>query len=142
MPKRVMLDENEAKNMLTGSGKPKAKGKKRRSEIQHDAELEGKLSKKVAEHKREKREPEHDSKVGGGALRGVMSETIARVYEEIWPGISVRVGDDPDLEIQEEAYILSLTMIVGNNEELPRKGLKIREAEISGQFNFCKEHAA
>lgn len=143
MPKRVMLSENEAKDMLTGSGKPKAKGKKRRSEIQHDAELEGKLSKKVAEHKREKREPEHDSKVGGGALRGVMSETIARVYEEIWPGIDVRAGgDEPDDEIKEEAYILGLTMIVGNNVDTPRRGLKIREDEISRNARLCKEHAA
>lgn len=142
MPSRVMISDDEAQKLLTGSGKPKAKGKKRRTEIEHDTDLEGKLSKKVAENPREKRHPEHDSRVGGGALRGVMSETIARVYEEIWPGMSVRVSDDPNDEIREEAYILSLTMIVGNNEDTPRMGLKIREAEISGRFSFCKEHAA
>lgn len=143
MPKRVMLKEEDAKQMLAGSGKPKAKGKKRRSEIEHDAELEGKLSKKVAEHKRERREPEHDSKVGAGALRGIVSETIARVYEEIWPGIDVRAGgDEPDDEIKEEAYVLGLTMIVGNNVDTPRRGLKIREDEISRNARLCKEHAA
>jgi hypothetical protein len=142
MAKRVMISDDEAQQMLVGTGRPKAKGKKRRSEIQHDADLEGKLSKKVAEKVRPKAEPEHDSKVGAAALRGVMSETIARVYEEVWPGMGVRDGEEPNDEIKEEAYILCLTMIVGNNEDTPRMGLKIREAEISGRFNFCKEHAA
>lgn len=142
MAKRVMISDDQAQQMLSGSGKPVAKNKKRRSEIQHDAELEDKLSAKVAGKVRPKAEPEHDSKIGAGALRGVMSETIARVYEEVWPGMQVRDGgEDPNDEIKEEAYILSLTMIVGNNEDTPRMGLKIREAEISGLFNFCKDHA-
>lgn len=140
MSKRVMISDDEAEQMLAPSGKPVAKNKKRRSEIQHDAELEDKLSAKVAGKVRPKAEPEHDSKIGAGALRGVMSETIARVYEEVWPGMNVREHDDPNDEIKEEAYILSLTMIVGNNEDTPRMGLKIREAEISGRFNFCKAH--
>ena len=142
MPKRQMLNDEEAKQMLAGSGKPKAKGKKRRSEIEHDAELEGKLTKKVSEHKREKQHPEHDSKVPAGSLRGVMGETIARVYEEIWPGMAVREHDDPNDEIMEEAYILSLTMLVGNNVDLPRTSMRIREADLSGRHNFCKQHAA
>src|SRR4051812_20759176 len=105
MAKRVMISDAEAEQMLVPSGKPKAKGKKRRDEIQHDAELEDKLSAKVAEKVRPKAEPEHDSKVGAGALRGVMSETIARVYEEVWPGMEVREHDDPNNEMREEAYI-------------------------------------
>lgn len=133
---RVKISDEEAKAII-GKRKPSAKGKKRRTEIEHDHELEDKLSKRVAENKRERREPEHDSKVGGGALRGVMSETIARVYEEMWPGMSVRDGEEPNIEIKEEAYILSLTMILGNNEDTPRMGLKIRESEIKS--SLCHE---
>jgi hypothetical protein len=143
MAKRQMISDEEAQQMLAGSGKPKAKGKKRRSEIEHDAELEGKLTKRVSEHKREKQEPEHDSKVHADALRGMMSETIARVYEEMWPGMTVRTNEDePNAEMAEEAYILSLTMILGNSEDTPRHGLKIREVEISNDIHFCKAHAS
>jgi hypothetical protein len=138
--KHVEITKDQAESLK--SGKPMARGKRRRSERQHDHELEGKLEKRVAEHKRVKQEPETDSKVGAGALRGVASETIARVYEEIWPGMNVHRNGDPNIEMQEEAYILVLTMIVGNGEDTPRKGLKIREAEISGDARFCQEHAA
>jgi hypothetical protein len=142
MAKRQMISQAEAEGLISGSGKPKAKGKKRRTEIQSDADLEGKLTKKVSEHRVERREPEHDSKVGGGALRGVMSESIARVYEEIWPGMNVHQHGDPNDEMKEEAYILSLTMILGNVEDTPRMGLKIREAEISEDMRLCKDCAA
>jgi hypothetical protein len=139
MTKRIELTQEDAEKLL---GKPVAAGKKRRSEIEHDTELEDKLTEKIGVHKVKKREPEHDTKIGGGALRGIMTETIARVYEEMWPGMQVRGhNDEPDREIAEEAYILSLTMVVGNQVELPRKPLKIREAEISGSAVFCWRHS-
>lgn len=137
MSKKVMISDKQAQELL--AVKPKAKGKKRRTEIQNDAELEGKLEKKVAEHRVARREPEYDSKVSSGAVRAVVGETIARVYEEIWPGMSVRARDEePNDEIKEEAYILTLTMVLGNNEDTPRMGLRIREAEFI--IPLCREH--
>jgi hypothetical protein len=140
--KHVEITEEHAQQLLSGKAKPKAKGKKRRDEIQHDVDLEAKMTEKVGTHKREKRDAETDSKVSAGDLRGVVSESIARVYEEIWPGMRVRQGDEtPDLEIQEEAYILVLSMVCGNNVDVPRRGLKIRESEISRHVVFCKDHS-
>ena len=78
--------------------------------------------------------------VGGASLRGVMEETMARVYEEMWPSMTTRDGiDNVDIEIREEAYILGLTMICGNDDFKPRKGLKIRDhhQKLPG---YCKEH--
>ena len=79
--------------------------------------------------------------VSGGVLRGVMSETMARVYEELFPTMSVRDEQGTvDIEIQEETYILGLTMICGTDDFKPRKPLKIREVEISDNARYCKEH--
>jgi hypothetical protein len=120
-----------------------AKGKLRRTEIQHDADLEGKLTKKVATVKRPKSELEIPSKVDGGSLRGVVVESMCRVYEELWPGMTTHDERGiPDIEISEEGYILVLTMKVGSEDDKPRKGLKIREVEISDQASYCAEHAA
>lgn len=142
MSKRVEINAEQAEKLL--NKKPTAKGKKRRDEIQEDAEFEGKMSEHVAKQPRKKAEVEVDSKVNAGDIRGVMTETIARVYEEIWPGINVRNGgtETPDQDMAEEAYILGLTMVVGNTVELPRQPLKIRDAEISDGAIYCQEHAA
>lgn len=145
MAKRVMVSDDQAQQMMAGSGKPTKAKKKRRSEI-HDTPdeigLEDKLTDKIAGVPLKKQEPEHDSKVSAGALRGIMSETIARVYEEMWPGMNVRIADEPNDEMKEEAYILSLTMIVGNATDLPRRGLKIRDTEMTMHDSLCKRCAA
>lgn len=135
-----MLDEKEAQDLL--GGKPLAKGKKRKTEIEADTELEGRMTDAQTKNKRGRDANASDPKqVKSGALRGVASETMARVYEEIWP--SMTTHDDRgrvDLEIAEETYILVNTMVVGNDEEKPRKPLRMREVE-SEIIPLCKEHS-
>lgn len=140
MSKHVEITEEEAAKLL--SKKPSAKGKKRRTEIEHDHDLENKMTDKLVEKKRPKRESEADSRIGMGQVRGVMEATMCRVYEEFWPGMETEKDGKPDTEIAEEAYILGLTMLVGNNVDTPRKGLKMREAEMSDTSVLCRECAA
>ena len=99
--------------------------------------------KKVKITKKKRQEPVQEVRhgIGGDALRGVMQETMCRVYEEMFPGHEFRDGgDNPDLEIQEETYILGLTMVAGRDDYAPRRGLKIKEAEISGTLAYCRDH--
>ena len=113
-----------------------AKGKQRRSERQEDKELEGKV---VAREKPSQRVT--DSNVRGRDVQAVVAETLARVRADLYP--SSETHDEfgnVTLEITEEAYIIMLTMVTGNNEFTPRRGLKIREAEISDTAKFCEEH--
>lgn len=113
-----------------------AKGKQRRSEREEDAQLE-----KLAKVRERPAEGVTDSRVRAIEVRSVVEETMARVYAELFP--SKQTHDENgtvDVEIKEEAYIVTLFMFVGNNAYQPRRGLKIREAEISDTAKFCKEH--
>jgi hypothetical protein len=142
--KRVGLSEKDAAALMSGKRLPAAKGKKRRTEIAADTALEGKMSEHVAKHKIPKSEVPVFSGVRGGSLKGVMSETMARVYEEIWPGMKTHdeYEGEVDLEISEEAYILMLTMKVGNDKDSPRKGLAMKEIEGFGDsLPACRECA-
>ncbi len=113
-----------------------AKGKQRRTELERDAELEHN-----AEAPKKPAQRSSDSRVAAVEIRGVMEDTFARVYGEMYPSMHVRnKKDELSLEIKEEAYILLLTMIVGHDDFQPRHGLTIREAEISDSAMFCKEH--
>lgn len=135
MAKRTEIKAEEAKKFL-------AKGKKRRSEIQHDADLETKHAEKVGNAPRRPAEGQTNSTVGAGALRGVVGETMARMYEEFWPTMTTRDRDGaPEIEIAEEAYILVNYLVVGHSDDKPRVATKIREAEISANARFCKEHS-
>lgn len=87
-----------------------------------------------------KREIEGECAVPGGSLVGVMSETMARCYTEFWPGEKTHKDGEVDLQIKEEAYILMLTMAVGNNVEKPRKPLKVREKRVPMVATYCVEH--
>lgn len=135
-----MLTGIEAKELMA-AGKPSAKGKTRRAEIEADTELEGRLTDAQTKNRRPKDSNTHDPKmVKAGALRGVASETMARVYEELWPTMTTHDSKgNVDLEIAEETYILVLTMIVGTDEDKPRLPLKIREVEMNVQF--CEAHS-
>lgn len=118
------------------TGKVRAKNKRKQ-----DAALE----KSHTEHSVKKvktAEKSSDPKnVHGGELRGVMMETMARVYEEMWPSMSPRdSAGTVDIEIQEEAYILQLTMICGTDNYKPRRALKIRDAFVPGLTSYCREH--
>ena len=79
--------------------------------------------------------------VDAASLRGVMEDSMARVYGEIFGGMSTHDEDGVvDREIREEVYIMALTMIVGNDIETPRQGLSIREdAKASANMKTCKE---
>jgi hypothetical protein len=139
--KRVGMTDDTAEDFK--AGKLSAKGKKRKAAKKHDAELEGQASAHLATHKRPKTDSTIRTEITGGQLRGVVGETFARVYEELWPGMEVHGYDGSvDIEIAEEAYILSLTMIGGNMQDSPRQGLKINEADISDTAEWCNEHAA
>ncbi len=121
--------------------KPLAKKKARAAGRAHDDELEGQMTAKVTSVKRERQDYTDSKSISAGALRGIMDETIARVYAEIWP--SMTTTDDygnVHHDLREESYILSLTMVCGNFDYSPRKGLKMREAPISDTAKFCKEH--
>lgn len=126
-----MISEDDAHKML--NGKPVAKGKVKRAEKKHDSDLEGKMAQKVAENAKPHDRSNDPTKVSGASIRGVMQETIGRCYEEFWPGMNVTGHDgNVDVEIQEEAYILMLTMLVGNDKFTPRRGLKIKEIDGLG----------
>ena len=145
MSRRVVVDEKSAKKFMAhtqGVSKPKAKAKVRQAERDHDEELGDKLAENVGKRRRQEEIPV-DTKIGGGALRGIIQETMARVYGEIWPGMETHSEkEEPDIEIQEEAHILVLTMVLGNTEDTPRRGLKMREDEISDNARYCRKHAA
>jgi hypothetical protein len=138
MAKKVMISDDEAKGLL--SGKPVAKGKRRKAEREHDDALAVKMTGKT---KVRQREPENDpTRVSGGVIRGIVAETIARCYGEFWPGMVTHEDGLPTLEIQEEAYILQLTMMVGNPTYTPRRGLKMKEIEGLGDtLPTCQECA-
>lgn len=141
--KRVQVKKKDVADFKSGRKKVTAKGKKRRTEIQHDAELEGQMTEHVATHAKPKREPEIKTDIGGGQIRGVVQETMARVYEEIWPGMETHNNEGRiDLGISEEAYILMLTMKTGNADDSPRKGLRMKTVEMSDDAPMCKECAA
>lgn len=142
---RVKADEKLVEDFKAGKVKPQAKGKIRRTEIKADAELEGRMT--DAQTKKPKARPGHepDSKgVSLGSVKGVMNETFARVYEEIWPGMEVRDHHgEVALDVKEDAYILALTMLVGNDVDVPRKGLKMREIDGMGDnAPMCRECGA
>lgn len=135
---RVALTEEAVKQFQ----KPLAKKKLRQQE--HDADEE--LATKHAEYavkKSHKREDGLDHRHASPAeVRGVMSETMARVYEEMWPRMTTHdeLGN-VDIEINEETYILSLTMFTGNPNYIPRRALKIRDKEgVSEEISFCPDH--
>lgn len=143
--KKKMISTEEAEKLMGNQQleyKPQAKGKLRQTEIKADEELEGRMTDAQTKTKKPKHDDVDPRAVGGGALRGVMQETFARVYEEIWPGMETRDHKgDVDIEIKEEVYILCLTMKVGNDEDKPRRGLKMREVEDLGDTApLCKEH--
>lgn len=113
-----------------------AKGKQRRSEREEDKELE-----KDARVREKPSQSVTDSRVSAGDVRAVLADTFARVRGELFPSSTTHdeLGN-VTLEISEEAYIVMLTMVVGNDVFAPRKGLKMREAEISDTAKYCKEH--
>lgn len=80
--------------------------------------------------------------VSAGFYRPIIEESIARVTAEIWPGMEVRDQKNPDvvdIQLKEMAYILGLTMAVGNDDYTPRQGVRMKEASISDTAKLCKE---
>ncbi len=72
---------------------------------------------------------------------GVMCETMARCYEEMFSKMSAHDEEgNVVLDISEECYVLALTMYVGNDIDMPRQGLSVKEdAKASSTMKFCKE---
>ena len=142
MKKRVGMTAEDAAAFQAGRPvKKKRDAKKVRAETD---DLGDRVSERVGTKAVRKAETVTDSTVGAAELRGVMEETMARVYGEIWPGMRThheRGWDHGvDSEIGEEAYILSLYMMFGDAGEKPRRGVKVREVEISDNAHYCKEH--
>ena len=113
-----------------------AKGKQRRSERQEDAELEKEV---VVRQK-----PSHgvtDSRVKAADVRGVVEETLARIYGDLFPSMTTHDEDENvDVEIKEEAYVITLVMFVGHDDFTPRRSIPMKEAEISDNARYCKAH--
>lgn len=132
MAVRKKLSAKDASNFK--SGKPVAKKKA-------DKRAGDKLTETIGKAKKPSTEYVDPKAVSGGALRGMMEETMARVYGEMFPTMTTRdsTTDEVDLEIREEAYILQLTMVCGNDDYKPRKGLKIRDHTMKTP-RYCKEH--
>lgn len=141
MAKRTMVDKKLADDFKKGQHKVEAKGKKRLTEIKADSELEGRMTDEQTKKKRPQPGMEPNAKgVSMGGVRGVVSETMARVYAEIWP--SMQTHDERGRvmsETSEECYILGLTMLVGNDDDKPRQGLKMREIEMGDDAPYCQE---
>jgi hypothetical protein len=120
-----------------------AKGKLKKAAQEADAALGDAMTEKVAGKVKPREDTSRPSDVSTGALKDTIAESMARVYQEIWPGMKTRDprrDDEVDREIAEEAYILMLTIRVGNDNDKPRKELKVRHAEITDQAQFCAEH--
>jgi hypothetical protein len=135
MSTRVKINDHDAQALRS---RPVAKGKGASKQREAERELE-----KDVKVIRTKKSESQTQTVGGGSLRGVMEETMARVYGEIFSGMSTHDEDGiVDREIKEETYILGLTMAVGNENDLPRMGLSMREdAKASANMKSCKECA-
>jgi hypothetical protein len=115
-----------------------AKGKQRRSEREEDADLE----KNLKTPKKAVQKPV-ESRVRAADVRGVIEETLARVYGDLFPSLTTHDEDgNVDLEIKEEAYIITLVMYVGSDNYTPRQGVRLKEVEISDKARYCKEHAS
>lgn len=134
---RVKMTNEQAQALRS---RPVAKGKHLRQEREHDRELEKEVKvvrvKKAAANAKPELHP-----VSGGAVKAIAEESMARVYREVFTGMSTHDEDGVvDREISEEAYILTLTMIVGNDVDLPRQGLSMKEdAKASAHMISCKE---
>jgi hypothetical protein len=137
---RVKVTDQEAQSLRE---RPVAKGKA--SSKQREAERELQTNVKVIRTKKadSNAKPELHS-VPGSSLRAVMEESIARVYSEIFSGMSTHDEQDKvTLEISEEAYVLALTMVVGNDIDTPRQGLRIKDDDkASSTMKSCRECAA
>lgn len=133
MSARVKMTTEEATALR---GRPVAKGKGAIKQREAERELETDV--KVI---RTRKSEQTTQTVGGGALRGVLEETAARVYGEIFSGMDTHDENGiVDREIQEEVYILALTMLVGNDIDLPRQGLRMKDdANASANMKSCRE---
>jgi hypothetical protein len=77
--------------------------------------------------------------VGAGELKGVVNETVWRIINEISPDFEA--ATDARLNSDEIGYLIVLSMVLGNPEESPRRGLKIRNHEYAdGDTPFCRTH--
>lgn len=118
-----------------------AKKKKRDAEKKSDADLGDAMTEKVATKKRTEKVPVDDKHVDAGAVRALVGETLARVYQEIYPNYSTHDEQgNVILGISEEAYIVTLAMVVGTDDYTPRKGLKVRDAALESSARYCKRH--
>jgi hypothetical protein len=119
---RVKLTTEQAQE-LRSRPVAKQKGAVRRREAERELELN------TPEPKVKVRRGEQPVvTVSAGEIRGIMNETLARAYAEIFSGMQTHdENENVDPAIQEEVYILTLTMFYGNDVDLPRTGLSIRE---------------
>jgi len=136
MSTRVKMTREDAQALRK---RPVAKGKGAVKARADERELE----KDVKVIRTKKSTPISQSTVGGNELRGVMDDSMARVYGEIFSGMATHDEDGVvDREIKEEVYILALTMICGNDIETPRQGISIKEdAKASANMKTCRECA-
>jgi hypothetical protein len=79
------------------------------------------------------------STVGAGEIKRMVNVTVWRVMNEIYPGFE----NIPDarLNSDEFAYVLMLAMLLGYEEQYPRKGLRIKRHEFGSAIPLCREHS-
>lgn len=128
MSKAVKMTKDEAESFRKGGGKAVAKKKvKRASEEPPKQQVE----------LRSTSDPS-DSKVKSGGVRGVITDTLTRVYAEQFPNTDFET-EYWQLQLSEEAYIVTLGMVFGWSSQVPRRGVKMREHNY-GEIPYCKEH--
>ena len=131
---RKKMTAKQAKDFTSNNNRPVAKKKA-------DRKIGDSVTKEITTHKKTSTQSWVDDRgISGGQIRGMAGETMARVYAEMWPGMQTHDEDgNVEVNISEEAYILMLTMKVGNGDYSPRRGLKIREAKMP-TMKFCAAH--
>jgi hypothetical protein len=134
--KRVKMTTEDAQALRE---RPVARGKAAAKQREADRALETDV-KVIRTRKTDTNAKPELHGVPGNSIIGVAQETMARVYGEIYSGMSTHDEEqNVILDISEEVYILALTMVVGNDHDIPRMGLTIKEdTKISTTMKTCK----
>lgn len=78
------------------------------------------------------------SNVRAGEIKPLLEETVWRVLNEISPELENTEG--AELNSNEFAYIMMLTMLVGYDGQHPRRGLSIRNHDFTRETPLCRAH--
>ena len=78
------------------------------------------------------------SNIRAGEIKPLLEETVWRVLNEISPDLENTNG--AQLNSDEFAYIMMLTMLVGYDGQHPRRGMVIRNHDYGRETPLCRTH--